>query len=473
MPKNRRFDSVNGCLGMGIRHFEAFLMFLGLSVAYSLRVNLSVAIVAMTDKESANPDFEEFSWNEKTKSVLLSSFFWGYIITQVPGGALARKFGGKTTLLFGVLICSILAVLTPIFARIGDWQLVCALRVAQGLCQGMVFPSTHTLLSQWAPIEDRGHFTTYCYSGAQFGTVVMIATSGVLASSSMGWPSIYYFSGGIGIVWAVIWFFWGAGSPADSKLISPEEKKFIEQSIGNSSSDDHSVPASVPWLKFFASPAFLVLILVHSTHNWGFWTLLTEIPTYMKNVFGMDIKHNALLSALPYLAMFIMCFVFSAISSVLDRNQCIPLSISRKLFNSIGHWIPMISLIGLGYVSADQTSLAIGLLTITVGINASTYLGFQVNHIDLSPNFAGVLMGITNCAANIMSIIAPLIVGYIVTEEENPEQWRIIFFIASGFYFIGNLMFVIFGRTTVQPWNDPQPLPSTKKRNSTQLESQH
>ncbi|XP_017480484.1 PREDICTED: putative inorganic phosphate cotransporter, partial [Rhagoletis zephyria] len=247
--ENEALSKGSCCLGMGIRHFETFLLFLALSVAYSLRVNLSMAIVAMTDKESANPDFEEFSWNEKTKSLLLSSFFWGYVITQVPGGALARKFGGKTTLLFGVLICSILAVLTPICARIGDWQLVCALRVAQGLCQGMVFPSTHTLLSQWAPIEDRGHFTTYCYSGSQFGTVVMIATSGVLASSSMGWPSIYYFSGGIGIVWAVIWFFWGAGSPADSKLISPEEKKFIEQSIGNSSSDDHSVPASVPWLK--------------------------------------------------------------------------------------------------------------------------------------------------------------------------------------------------------------------------------
>lgn len=45
-------------MGFGIRHFQAFLIFVGLSVAYSLRVNLSVAIVAMTDKESANPDFE-------------------------------------------------------------------------------------------------------------------------------------------------------------------------------------------------------------------------------------------------------------------------------------------------------------------------------------------------------------------------------------------------------------------------------
>ncbi|XP_004520756.1 putative inorganic phosphate cotransporter isoform X1 [Ceratitis capitata] len=472
LADNEASGKAGGCLGLGVRHFQAFLIFAGLSVAYSLRVNLSVAIVAMTDKDT-NPDFDAYDWNEQTKSLLLSSFFWGYVVTQVPGGALARKFGGKTTLLCGILFCSIFAILTPIFAQIGDWKLVCALRVAQGLSQGMVFPSTHTLLSQWAPIEDRGNFGTYCYSGSQFGTVVMMASSGVIASSALGWPSIFYLSGGVGVVWAIVWFFWGASTPAQCKMISPEEKKFIEQSIGVGHSDEQHAPVRTPWVKFFTTPAFLVLILTHSTHNWGFWTLLTEIPTYMKNVFHMDIKSNAVLSALPYLAMFLMCFVFSSISSVLNRNQCIPLPVSRKLFNSIGHWVPMVTLIALGYVSSDDSTLAIVLLTVTVGINASTYLGFQVNHIDLSPNFAGVLMGITNCAANIMSIIAPLIVGFIVTDEHDPDQWRIIFFIASGFYLIGNLLFVIFGSTEVQPWNDPQPLPSKEKRNSTQLESQH
>lgn len=45
-----------------MRHVQAFLMFLGLTLAYALRVNLSVAIVAMTDRHSANPDFEVSLW---------------------------------------------------------------------------------------------------------------------------------------------------------------------------------------------------------------------------------------------------------------------------------------------------------------------------------------------------------------------------------------------------------------------------
>lgn len=41
---------------------------------------------------------------------------------------------------------------------------------------------------------------------------------------------------------------------------------------------------------------------------------------------------------------------------------------------------------------------------------------FQLNHMDLSPVYAGTLMGITNCLSNIMSFLGPLFVGVIVTD---------------------------------------------------------
>ncbi|XP_043644208.1 putative inorganic phosphate cotransporter isoform X1 [Drosophila teissieri] len=467
-------EAVGKHSGLGIRHFQIFLLFFALTVAYALRVNLSVAVVAMTDAASVNPDFPEYNWSEKTKSLLLSSFFWGYVITQVPAGQLARKYGGKVMILSGLAICSVLNILTPICARIGGWQLVCALRVVEGLCQGVVFPSTHTILSHWAPPKERATLGTCAYSGNQFGTIIMLATSGVIAASPIGWPSIFYISGGIGCVWSVVYFFFGAGSPQECKSISAEEKKLIEMSQADELTGDQERPKELlptPWLSFFTSPAFLVLIVAHSVHNWGFWTLLTEIPSYMKNILGKDIKSNALLSALPYVCMFAMSFVFSSISAQLNNRNCISRVTSRKLFNSIGLWIPMVTLIGLAYVNPDQSELAVVLLCFTVGMNGATYLGYNMNHIDLSPNFAGILMGITNGVANIMSIIAPLIVGFIVTDEHDPEQWRIVFFIAAAFYLVGNTLYVIFGKANVQPWNDP---PAKPRRNSTpQVESQH
>ena len=45
----------------------------------------------------------EFSqWSPTTQGAILSSFFYGYIITQIPGGYLAHNYGGKTVFVAGV-----------------------------------------------------------------------------------------------------------------------------------------------------------------------------------------------------------------------------------------------------------------------------------------------------------------------------------------------------------------------------------
>ena len=50
-------------------------------------------------------------------------------------------------------------------------------------------------------------------------------------------------------------------------------------------------------------------------------------------------------------------------------------------------------------------------------------------HIDMSPNFAGTLLGITNGFANIMGFLAPSFTGYIINENQDLEHWRFVFFI--------------------------------------------
>ncbi|XP_053963771.1 putative inorganic phosphate cotransporter [Anastrepha ludens] len=439
---------------LGFRHLQTLLLFGTMSVVYALRVNLSVAIVVMTDKQS-NPDFEEYAWSEHIKGLLLSSFFIGYVIAQIPCGYLSRKCGGKVLLLICLVSCSLLAILTPVCATIGSWQLVLASRILQGIFQGAVFPSVHTILSKWSPVDERALMSSCTYSGCQFGTFVMLASSGVLAASRLGWPSIFYISGTIGLLWAVIFKFFACGSPKECRRLSEREHELIFSHWGNSELQVRRNSMHPPWTSFFKSCPFWALTTVHCTNNWGLWTLLTYMPVYVKNILHMDIEKNALSSALPYFAMWILSFVFTALSLWLNQRKCMSLETSRKLFNTIGHGTPAVTLIALGYMDADHVIAAVALLTVTVGISSASYLGYQINHIDLSPNFAGILMGISNCLANITGIVAPLTVALIVTNEKSVEQWRIIFFLASFLYLLGNTVFLIFANFEVQPWNDP------------------
>ena len=75
-------------------------------------------------------------------------------------------------------------------------------------------------------------------TGAQLGTVIAMPVCGALASSSIGWPSIFYIFGAVGILWVVLWFFLGADRPGTHKFISNEEKAYIETNLGSKVSTD-------------------------------------------------------------------------------------------------------------------------------------------------------------------------------------------------------------------------------------------
>ncbi|XP_036346566.1 putative inorganic phosphate cotransporter, partial [Rhagoletis pomonella] len=315
----------------------------------------------------------------------------------------------------------------------------------------------HTLLSKWVPPEERGTLGTFCYTGLSFGTVVMLLVSGWIATSPLGWPGIFYFSGVVSLLWALVWYFLGARSPSDCKWISVEEKLMIESTLGTSAKSPHGqAPMKTPWSKILTSVPFWVTLAAQSSYGWCFYTLLTQIPSYMNSILGQNIKSNALMSALPYLANMCLTVVFCALANFLMKRGYTSVYASRKLFNTIGLWVPVAPLILLGYMRAEQSQLALGLLVIAVGATAAGSLGFLTNHIDLSPNFGGILMGVGGFVANIMSMLSPLTVGFIVTDAKDVHQWRVVFYIVGGICFIGNLLFLLFGQTEIQSWNYPK-----------------
>ena len=76
--------------------------------------------------------YPDFTWERQTQGVILGSFFYGYIFTQIPGGWLATKFGGKRIFLIGIGATSVLTILTPILTRVGTGFLI-STRILEGL----------------------------------------------------------------------------------------------------------------------------------------------------------------------------------------------------------------------------------------------------------------------------------------------------------------------------------------------------
>jgi ACS family sodium-dependent inorganic phosphate cotransporter-like MFS transporter 5 len=74
----------------------------------------------------------EFVWETDIQGYVLSSFFYGYVITQIPFGILSKRYGNIYFLGVGMLINSVFGLLVPISANMGIWWLI-AVRFIQGL----------------------------------------------------------------------------------------------------------------------------------------------------------------------------------------------------------------------------------------------------------------------------------------------------------------------------------------------------
>lgn len=436
---------------LGMRHVQIALLFTMLAFGYAMRVNLSVGIVAMTDNTtSPNPDVPTYDWTNK--AVVLSSFYWGYICLQIFAGQLGKIYGTKWLAFIAMGINSTACIIIPFMAATAGSYGVMGCRVMQGLSQGFFFPSVHNILGQWAPLEERSTLGTIAFAGPSFGTIVSLIVSGVLSSTWQGWPLAFYVFGGLGYVWMLAWILLCANTPATHSRISRAEREYIEKSL-SVKANEKIFPT--PWKGIFTSLPMWAFIVAMFGQNWGYSTLLTEIPTYMDKIMNFDMKSNSILSSAPYIASFILSFVFGALSDFLINRKYISLENSRKLFNSIGKIVPAIALIVLGYLPENQTVLSVIMLIIAVGVNAACFTGFQINAVDLSPRFSGVLMGIGNGSSNIFSIISPLVVQFVVGDHETDKSlWRIIFIIAACIYVASDIFFIIFASGEVQPWND-------------------
>ena len=104
-----------------------------------------------------------------------------------------------------------------------------------GLFEGLTFPAMHAMLAKWAPPLERSRMGAYIYAGAQIGTAISTPITGMLCQH-LGWESVFYIFGVVGVVW---FFFWAAfvfDSPAKHPRISAAERREITEAIGEANS---------------------------------------------------------------------------------------------------------------------------------------------------------------------------------------------------------------------------------------------
>ncbi|KAK8268985.1 hypothetical protein V6Z12_D11G100600 [Gossypium hirsutum] len=389
------------------------------------RVNMSIAILPMS---------KEFNWNSATVGLIQSSFFWGYLLTQILGGIWADKIGGKLVLGFGVVWWSVATILTPITAKIG-LPFLLIMRAFMGIGEGVAMPAMNNLLSKWIPVSERSRSLALVYSGMYLGSVTGLAFSPILIHK-FGWPSVFYSFGSLGSIWFALWLRKAYSSPEEDPELSKEEKKLI---MGGSISKE---PVKViPWRLILSKAPVWALIISHFCHNWGTFILLTWMPTYYNQVLKFNLTESGLLCVLPWLTMAAFANIGGWIADTLV-SRGLSITAVRKLIlqimQSIGFLGPAFFLTQLSYVRTP--AMAVLCMACSQGSDAFSQSGLYSNHQDIGPRYAGVLLGLSNTAGVLAGVFGTAATGYILQRG----SWDDVFKVSVALYIIGTLVWNLF-----------------------------
>ncbi|GAY51498.1 hypothetical protein WN943_017637 [Citrus x changshan-huyou] len=382
------------------------------------RVNMSIAILPMS---------KEFNWNSTTVGLIQSSFFWGYLLTQIVGGIWADKFGGKPVLGFGVIWWSVATVLTPVAARIG-LPFLLIMRAFMGIGEGVAMPAMNNMLSKWIPVSERSRSLAFVYSGMYLGSVTGLAVSPILIQK-FGWPSVFYSFGSLGSIWFALWLKKAYSSPKEDPELRAEEKRHI---LGGSISKE--AVSVIPWKLILSKAPVWALIISHFCHNWGTFILLTWMPTYYNQVLKFNLTESGLFCVLPWLTMAVFANMGGWIADTLVSKG---LSITA-IMQSIGFLGPAFFLTQLSHVRTP--AMAVLCMACSQGSDAFSQSGLYSNHQDIGPRYAGVLLGLSNTAGVLAGVFGTAATGYILQRG----SWDDVFKVAVVLYIIGTLVWNLF-----------------------------
>ncbi|KAE9416091.1 hypothetical protein Angca_004072, partial [Angiostrongylus cantonensis] len=455
------------------RFMLAIVCFFGCLVTYTLRTNLSFAIVCMTSEnktievevgtlnkcgkeivaqETLDDVIGEFDWSKVTQGHILGAFFWGYLGSQVLGGYLASRFGGKRVILTTILGSSLLTLASPVAARAHAYVLA-GLRVAIGFLQGATFPAMHTMWSVWGPPLELSVLTGVTYAGAQIGNVFVLPLSGFLCQFGFdgGWPSIFYTLGILGVVWCIFWIYMVSDRPSNHPRISEVEKQYIITAIEESVGKHTGKHPPTPWKSIITSRAVWACWFGHFAGDWGAYTMLVSLPSYLKDVLGLDLSSLGILSAIPYVAYFIVINIGGVLADFIRSKKILGTLNTRRAAMLIALLGQATFLVLSGYCGCGQEALVIVFITVGMAISGLQYSGFVVNYLDIAPSFSGTIMGMGNTISCLAGIGSPMVTSAL-TPNGSQEEWQSVLWFTAAILTTGALIFTLFASGEVQEW---------------------
>lgn len=375
---------------------------------------------------------EELNFSPEVVGAILSAFFGGYALMQIPCGWLCDRFKPGKILLIGGLCWGIFQAITGILS---SSKLFMFIRVLLGISEAPIYPAGAKLQSIWLPVTERSRGSALVDVGSSLGNAFGAPLVALFVLWLDGWREALI---AIGALTAVIVIICGRrlmSTPDTNKRVNQAERDYIKNALEEewkaNQADSVATKVKVRLTTYFMHKDFWGMCFGFTCGNAIAYGLMTWGPMYLATVHHLDIKGLGGALFIIYGVSVLGGLLGGTITDTLKRK------FGKEHYNKIMHYnLLLIGVMTGGAMlllsQSDSLYMAIGCITVALFFQKwSGCLYWTVPAALAQRENIGTVGGCMNCVGNIGGAIIPLIIGAIVG--------------STGSYFLALVLFACFG----------------------------
>eukprot|EP00759_Apiculatamorpha_spiralis_P018558 PhF_6_TR24923/c0_g1_i1/m.34307 len=376
------------------------------------RTIMSFSIVQITERYSI--PYYERGW-------ILSSFTYGYILTQTLAGPACIYTKSSTLVLrYAVFVWSIATIMTPIaigWIEFGHFAPLYFCRWVMGAAEGFCWPAAYHAINTSVSPQQRTRSSAILVAGGNVGQLVAVFMS------TISWSSQFWTLGAAGILWVFI-------TAARVEKDSDAQNGGYANVVGG---NDASLCKQYSIL--LRHRGLWAAYVAHFCNNFLYYMYFIWMPTYMHEVHGMDPKSITIL-ALPLLLCCLCGPVYGVTCDYLVHEKGVmSLRTARVLMTTISLLGGSCVAVALANVTSAPT--AIILYCVSAVCTAAHGSGYMANHADIVPYHTSISFGLSNTFATIPGLLMGPIGAKIITNG----RWDGMFYICAVVGVVGSIIY--------------------------------
>ena len=388
----------------------AMLVILGV-VTFLDRINISVA--GSSIMKDLNLSAAEWGWVQ-------SAFILSYGLMQIPMGAYGDRHGHRKVLTQIVLWWSLFTAFTGVAGGLASLLII---RFMFGVGEAGSSPCSTGVISRWFEKNEVGKAQGYVWAASRMGgALTPFVVIPIMAW--LGWRAAFWLLGGLGIIWAVVWY------------VMYRDKTPLQLPRGGEQQEasPRGGKEGVSWNKILRNRQFWTICAMYFFYAFGSWFFFSWFPTFMELGRGFAKSELTYAVAVPFIMSMIGNITGGYLTDKISAKY--GLKVGRKALGTSSLAISAVCMFLAAFIPGKMAVFVF--LSLCFGIFDLMLPSAWALCIDLGKQHAGAISGAMNTFGNVGGFFCGILFGYLVQASGN---YNLPLYMIAGMLLISAVLF--------------------------------